>query len=61
METTEIQEEKIVETDLYSESEAYWNSVEPSVDGMLGGFAVVSNPDVSESKRFLKALRPKVR
>ncbi len=40
----------------YKEARAYWSNVEPTVDGMLGGFEYVSKDDVKESQEFLDSL-----
>ena len=34
-------------------SRVYWDNVEPTVNGMLGGFSRISPSDASESRRFL--------
>lgn len=34
-------------------SKVYWENVEPTVSGMLGGFSRVSPTDISESRKFL--------
>ena len=36
-----------------AKSRVYWDSVEPTIDGMLGGFSRVSAGDIVESRRFL--------
>eukprot|EP00912_Choanoflagellata_sp_UC4_P000217 UC4_evm7s135 len=41
----------------YTEANRYWGSVEPTVSGMLGGFASVSSVDVQESKAFINRLK----
>ncbi|KAG0711196.1 N-terminal Xaa-Pro-Lys N-methyltransferase 1 [Chionoecetes opilio] len=40
----------------YSDATAYWSSVPATVNGMLGGFAHISAPDVSGSERFLQSI-----
>ncbi len=45
---------------MYQKAEDYWKTVEPSVDGMLGGFSNLSDIDVRDSKKFLKMLQRKV-
>ncbi|KAJ3202369.1 N-terminal Xaa-Pro-Lys N-methyltransferase 1 [Entophlyctis luteolus] len=37
----------------YAKAAAYWQSVDPSVEGMLGGFGVLSDIDCDASVRFL--------
>ena len=37
----------------YQKSKEYWEKVDPTVDGMLGGYASISNRDVSSSANFL--------
>lgn len=34
-------------------SKVYWERVEPTVNGMLGGFSRISPTDISESRKFL--------
>ncbi len=46
--------------EMYQKAEDYWKTVEPSVDGMLGGFSNLSDIDVRDSKKFLKMLQRKV-
>ena len=40
----------------YSDGAKYWSSVDPSVDGMLGGFGNISNIDIEGSAKFLKGI-----
>eukprot|EP00614_Pseudopedinella_elastica_P012509 CAMPEP_0172587728 /NCGR_PEP_ID=MMETSP1068-20121228/6739_1 /TAXON_ID=35684 /ORGANISM="Pseudopedinella elastica, Strain CCMP716" /LENGTH=280 /DNA_ID=CAMNT_0013382845 /DNA_START=249 /DNA_END=1091 /DNA_ORIENTATION=+ len=45
----------------YSDALNYWDKCDPSVDGMLGGFGLISTEDCLGSKQFLakvKTLRP---
>lgn len=37
----------------YQRSKEYWEKVDPTVDGMLGGYGSISNRDVSSSANFL--------
>lgn len=37
----------------YAKSRDYWDGIEPTVDGMLGGFSKISNVDAQESIRLL--------
>ncbi|CAO3644418.1 unnamed protein product [Mucor hiemalis] len=37
----------------YTKAQDYWNGVDPSVDGMLGGFAIVDPTDVKGSLDFV--------
>ena len=57
--------EKIIECDqnlegtdnkYYKDGANYWSSVDPSVNGMLGGFGNISNIDIEGSAKFLKGL-----
>jgi len=41
----------------YSLGAGYWGKVDPTVDGMLGGFASLSPVDVKESTEFLQSVR----
>lgn len=38
----------------YSDGEAYWKTISPDINGMLGGFSHISNIDVEGSKDFLR-------
>jgi protein N-terminal methyltransferase len=38
----------------YDDAKAYWGGVPATVDGMLGGFAHISNTDISGSTKFLR-------
>eukprot|EP01133_Synstelium_polycarpum_P013415 gene13415-15807_t len=40
----------------YSLADKYWSTVEPTVDGMLGGLSYVSDADVETSTAFLKEM-----
>ena len=40
----------------YKDGANYWSSVDPSVDGMLGGFGNISNIDIEGSAKFLKGI-----
>ena len=40
----------------YNDGAKYWSSVDPSVDGMLGGFGNISNIDIEGSAKFLKGI-----
>ncbi|XP_040577712.1 N-terminal Xaa-Pro-Lys N-methyltransferase 1 [Lepeophtheirus salmonis] len=40
----------------YDKAAKYWNDVDPTIDGMLGGFGEVSTPDLKDSATFLKTL-----
>ncbi|CAA0832266.1 methyltransferases [Striga hermonthica] len=40
----------------YSEGVGYWESVEPTVNGVLGGYENVNKPDIEGSEGFLKSL-----
>lgn len=40
----------------YSKGAKYWEKVEPTVDGMLGGLGYLNNIDIKDSERFLKGL-----
>ncbi|KAH7673702.1 Alpha-N-methyltransferase NTM1 protein [Dioscorea alata] len=42
--------------DWYRKGIAYWQGVEASVDGVLGGYGCVNEPDVKGSEGFLKPL-----
>lgn len=39
--------------DFYSKGKIYWETIEPTVDGMLGGFTQVTNVDIQASTRLL--------
>ncbi|XP_022705135.1 uncharacterized protein LOC111269655 isoform X2 [Varroa jacobsoni] len=38
----------------YADGAKYWEGIEPTIEGMLGGFAEISDIDVGASKRFLR-------
>ncbi|KAJ1498205.1 hypothetical protein HMI56_005132, partial [Coelomomyces lativittatus] len=40
----------------YSEAADYWKNVEPTVDGMLGGFSDLDSIDVKASSEFILSL-----
>lgn len=40
----------------YKNAQTYWASIEPTVDGMLGGLSVINPDDIQGSKRFLNEL-----
>ncbi|XP_023653137.1 N-terminal Xaa-Pro-Lys N-methyltransferase 1 [Paramormyrops kingsleyae] len=42
------------ETAFYSKAEQYWQDVQPTVDGMLGGYGSISTVDINSSKKFLQ-------
>ena len=44
------------DTQHYSRAADYWQSVTPTIDGMLGGFAKISHTDIDGSNKFLKVL-----
>eukprot|EP01087_Luapelamoeba_hula_P022722 TRINITY_DN8214_c0_g1_i1.p1 TRINITY_DN8214_c0_g1~~TRINITY_DN8214_c0_g1_i1.p1 ORF type:complete len:343 (-),score=77.47 TRINITY_DN8214_c0_g1_i1:1023-2051(-) len=64
-EEEEEEEEEVKPVDTtpwYSKSDAYWKNVEPTVDGVLGGFGFLSPIDIRTSRafiaRFLSPLPP---
>jgi len=40
----------------YKKAADYWSGVDPTIDGMLGGFGKISQIDIEGSSKFLKAL-----
>ena len=40
----------------YNDAAKYWGDVDPSVDGMLGGFGNISAIDIEGSAKFLKGI-----
>ncbi|XP_015785197.1 N-terminal Xaa-Pro-Lys N-methyltransferase 1-A [Tetranychus urticae] len=42
-----------VTDDFYDKGANYWKTVDATIDGMLGGFAHISNIDIKGSKKFL--------
>ena len=40
----------------YKDGANYWSSIDPSVNGMLGGFGNISNIDIEGSAKFLKGI-----
>ncbi|KAM9102550.1 LOW QUALITY PROTEIN: N-terminal Xaa-Pro-Lys N-methyltransferase 1-like [Sarcophilus harrisii] len=49
--TSEVVED---ESQFYLKAEKYWKDVPPTVDGMLGGYSLISNIDINSSKKFLQ-------
>ncbi|XP_027347575.1 alpha N-terminal protein methyltransferase 1 [Abrus precatorius] len=43
-------------TQWYRDGVSYWEGVKATMDGVLGGFATVNEPDISCSEEFLKIL-----
>ena len=39
----------------YSDAKVYWDTISPTVDGMLGGFEKISPTDINGSKAFLRS------
>ncbi|VDK42451.1 unnamed protein product [Anisakis simplex] len=54
-----VDEDDSKKNDVYEKAEAYWASVSCDVDGMLGGFAHLHLPDMSDSKKFISNLKAK--
>lgn len=42
-----------IDNDFYSAGKAYWDKIEPTVDGMLGGYTQVTHADVNSSMKLL--------
>lgn len=40
----------------YKNAQTYWSTIEPTVDGMLGGFSTISGIDIQGSSQFLKEI-----
>ncbi|BES88648.1 protein N-terminal methyltransferase [Nesidiocoris tenuis] len=40
----------------YEKAKQYWSKIEPTVDGVLGGFGYISQSDITGSKTFLHGL-----
>lgn len=40
----------------YGDAVKYWDEIEPTVDGMLGGLGFLSEIDIQSSEEFLKTL-----
>lgn len=47
-------------SEIYKKAEEYWADTASNVDGMLGGFEKLHNPDINDSKTFLTDLKKKV-
>ncbi|KAI9293275.1 hypothetical protein K502DRAFT_306556 [Neoconidiobolus thromboides FSU 785] len=45
--------------DFYKDADTYWNSVDTSIDGMLGGFSELDAPDVKQSLQLLTEINLK--
>jgi protein N-terminal methyltransferase len=52
--TTDSQVELMDQPDWYTNAQTYWGSVEPTVDGMLGGFSQVDPIDAAGSLGFVE-------
>lgn len=48
--------EKRDKTSFYTHAAQYWSAVPATVDGMLGGFGIISQTDIQGSVSFLKQL-----
>lgn len=40
----------------YTDAKEYWDSVSPTIDGMLGGYAKISPTDINGSRAFMRPL-----
>ncbi len=40
----------------YVDGAQYWEKVDPTIDGMLGGYAQISDVDLQGSQRFLNSI-----
>jgi len=40
----------------YNKAAEHWKKIEPTIDGMLGGFGKISHSDIEGSSKFLKTL-----
>lgn len=38
----------------YGDAKKHWESIPPTVDGMLGGFAKISPTDINGSREFIR-------
>ena len=38
----------------YDDALNYWSQIDPSINGMLGGFAQISSTDIAGSSKFLR-------
>lgn len=49
---------KSEETDVayYNDAAKYWENIDPTIDGMLGGYGKISNLDLDGSNKFLKLI-----
>ncbi|CAI2315866.1 unnamed protein product [Caenorhabditis sp. 36 PRJEB53466] len=45
--------------DVYEKAEEYWSRASQDVNGMLGGFERLHEPDIAVSKRFIQSLKKK--
>ncbi|XP_071454674.1 N-terminal Xaa-Pro-Lys N-methyltransferase 1 isoform X2 [Hetaerina americana] len=44
------------ESTFYSKAAQYWAQIPPTIDGMLGGFGMISQTDIAGSEKFLKLI-----
>jgi hypothetical protein len=42
----------------YDKAAAYWDSVDATIDGVLGGFGHLTDADIRDSHKFLRSLPP---
>ena len=46
----------VTDSKFYSDAKEYWDTVNPTVDGMLGGYAKISPTDINGSRAFVRSL-----
>ncbi|XP_076436311.1 N-terminal Xaa-Pro-Lys N-methyltransferase 1-like [Babylonia areolata] len=47
-------ESLITDDKFYTDAKDYWDSVNPTIDGMLGGYAKISPTDINGSRAFMR-------
>ena len=52
--TMAVAKKAMKQDNFYQDAAKYWETVDPSVDGMLGGYGHISSVDVAGSIKFLK-------
>eukprot|EP00842_Homolaphlyctis_polyrhiza_P002943 jgi/Hompol1/364/HPOL_005294-RA len=56
MEQRKIVQEIEANGDWYKDADRYWSSIEPTVNGMLGGYGFLTEPDAKASLEFVKGI-----
>ncbi len=55
---TDVPDDPTYPPDFYTKAASYWNSVTPTVTGMLGGLSYADEPDIAGSADILRRFGP---